>query len=132
LASDARPKGEWIDGRQVNVCEAEETVVPKFMVVGSYTPEGAKGLAKEGATARRAAIAEDAESVGGKVEAVYFAFGSDDFYIVLDLPDSAAAAAISVAANQTGTVTSRTILLMTPEEMDAALKRNVRFRPPGA
>jgi uncharacterized protein with GYD domain len=132
LASDARPRGEWIDGRQVNVCEAEETVMPKFMVVGSYTHEGAKGLAKEGATARRAAIAEAAESVGGKVEAVYFAFGSDDFYVVLDLPDSAAAAAISVKANQTGTVTSRTVLLMTPEEMDAALKRNVRFRPPGA
>src|SRR5215472_15551625 len=106
--------------------------MPKFMVIGSYKHEGAKGLAKEGGTARRASIAEAVESVGGKVEAVYFAFGADDFFIVLDLPDSAAMAAIALAAHQTGTVTSRAILLMTPEEMDAALKKNVRFRPPGA
>jgi uncharacterized protein with GYD domain len=106
--------------------------MPKFMVIGNYTHEGAKGLAKEGGTARRTAIAEAAESVGGKVEAVYFAFGADDFFVVLDLPDSATAAAISVAAHQTGTVTSRMILLMTPEEMDAAAKKNVQFRPPGA
>jgi uncharacterized protein with GYD domain len=107
-------------------------VMPKFMVVGSYTPEGAKGLAKEGGTGRRAAIAQAAESVGGKVEAVYFAFGADDFFIVLDLPDSAAAAAIAVKAAETGTVASRMILLMTPEEMDAAVAKTVRFRPPGA
>jgi uncharacterized protein with GYD domain len=106
--------------------------MPKFMVVGSYTPEGAKGLAKEGGTGRRAAITEAVESVGGKVEAVYFAFGADDFFVVLDLPDSSAAAAISVKAAQTGTVASRMILLMTPEEMDAAVAKSVKFRPPGA
>ena len=106
--------------------------MPRFMVVGRYTPEGAKGLAKEGGTGRRTAIAEAVESVGGKVEAVYFAFGADDFFVVLDLPDSAAAAAISVKAAQTGTVASRMILLMTPEEMDAAVAKNVKFRPPGA
>ncbi len=70
--------------------------------------------------------------VGGKVEAVYFAFGEDDFFIVLDLPDSAAAAAFAIKAAQTGMVTSRMILLMSPEEMDAAIARNVKFRPPGA
>ena len=87
-----------------NVGQSEETVMPKFMVVGSYTQEGAKGVAKEGGTARRAAITKAAESVGGKVEAVYFAFGENDFYVVLDLPDSAAAAALSMRANQTGMV----------------------------
>jgi uncharacterized protein with GYD domain len=106
--------------------------MPKFMVVGSYTSEGAKGLAKEGGTGRRAAITEAVESVGGKVEAVYFAFGADDFFVVLDLPDSSAAAAIAVKAAQSGTVASRMILLMTPEEMDAAVAKNVKFRPPGA
>jgi uncharacterized protein with GYD domain len=106
--------------------------MPKFMVVGTYTHEGARGLAKDGGTGRRAAIAEAVESVGGKVEAVYFAFGADDFFIVLDLPDSEAMAAIALTAHQTGMVTSRAILLMTPEEMDAALKKTVRFRPPGA
>jgi uncharacterized protein with GYD domain len=127
-------RGEWerTDGRYADVGELEETVMPKFMVVGSYTPEGAKGLAKEGGTGRRSAIMEAVESVGGKVEAVYFAFGADDFFIVLDLPDHAAAAAIAVKAAESGTVASRMVLLMTPEEMDAAVAKNVKFRPPGA
>jgi uncharacterized protein with GYD domain len=106
-------------------------VMPKFMFVGSYTHQGAKGLAKEGGTARRAAVAKAAESVGGKLDALYFGFGADDFYVLLDLPDSAAATAISVNANQTGTVTGRTISLVTPEEMDAALKMHVQYRAPG-
>jgi uncharacterized protein with GYD domain len=105
--------------------------MPKFMFTGSYTQEGAKGLAKEGGTARREAVAKMAESVGGKLDAVYFAFGADDFYVILDLPDTAAAAAISVKASQTGALTGRTIVLMTPEEMDAALKTTVRYRAPG-
>jgi len=88
-------------------------------------------VAREGGTARGAAITKAAESVGGKVEAVYFAFGENDFYVVLDLPDSGTAAAISMKANQTGTVKSNTVLLMTPEELDAALKKNVQYRAPG-
>jgi uncharacterized protein with GYD domain len=106
--------------------------MPKYLCIGSYSHDGAKGLAKEGAASRRAAVAKTAESVGGKLEAFYFAFGSDDFYITLDLPDNAAAAAIASTAAQSGAVSSRMIVLMTPEEMDTALKTTVQFRPPGA
>ena len=106
--------------------------MPKFMVIGSYTDQGAKGFAKEGGTARREAVAKAVESVGGKVEAVYFAFGENDFFIVIDVPDSAAAAAIAVTAKASGAVTSKMVLLMTPEEVDAALKKHVQFRAPGA
>ena len=106
--------------------------MPKFLFIGSYTQEGARGLAKEGAVGRRAAVAKLAESVGGKLDAFYYGFGADDFYITVDLPDNAAAAAIAVAAGQSGAVSSRTIALMTAEEMDAALKKSVHFRPPGA
>lgn len=106
--------------------------MPKFMVVGSYTDQGAKGFAKEGGTARREATAKAVESVGGKVEAMYFAFGENDFFIVIDVPDSAAAAAVAVTAKESGAVTSKMVLLMTPEEVDAALKKHVQFRAPGA
>ena len=104
----------------------------KFMLVANYTHEGTKGLAKEGATARRAAFAKAVEGLGGKVDAAYFAFGEDDVFAVVDLPDAASAAALSVSMNQTGVITARTILLMTPEEMDAALKKTVQYRAPGA
>ena len=50
---------------------------------------------------------------------------------MLDLPDAAAATAISVAANLSGAVMSKTVVLMTPEEIDAALKKHVQYRAPG-
>lgn len=106
--------------------------MPKFMLVVNYTHEGTKALAKEGATARRAAFAKAVEGLGGKVEAAYFAFGADDIFTVVDLPDAASAAALSVSMNKTGVITTRTILLMTTEEMDAALKKTVQYRAPGA
>jgi uncharacterized protein with GYD domain len=105
--------------------------MPKFMLIASYTHEGTKGLAKEGAIARRAAFAKAVEGLGGKVDAAYFAFGEADIFSVLDLPDAAAAAALSVNMNKTGAITSRTILLLTPEEMEAALKKTVQYRAPG-
>jgi uncharacterized protein with GYD domain len=105
--------------------------MPKYLFVGSYTHEGAKGLAKDGGTGRRAAISKTAEGLGGKLEAVYFGFGADDYYVIMDLPDSSTAAAVSLAVAQTGAATGRTIVLMTPEEMDAAAKKTVHYRPPG-
>ena len=106
--------------------------MPKFMLVASYTHEGAKGLAKEGAIARRAAFAKAVEGLGGKLDAAYYAFGEHDIFAVLDLPDTAAATALSVNMNKTGAITARTILLITPEEMEAALKKSVEYRAPGA
>jgi uncharacterized protein with GYD domain len=105
--------------------------MPKYLVEARYTTEGAKGLAREGGSSRRAAIAKVAESVGGKLEAVYFALGDIDAFIILDLPDNISAAAVSLAANQSGFLASKTIVLLTPEEMDKAAKKTVEFRAPG-
>ena len=106
--------------------------MPKYLVEARYTAEGAKGLMREGGSGRRAAVAKTVESVGGKLEAVYFAFGDVDVYIIADLPDNVSAAAVSLAANQTGFIASKTIVLMTPEEMDQATKKTTAFRPPGS
>jgi uncharacterized protein with GYD domain len=106
--------------------------MPKYLVEARYTAEGAKGLLREGGSGRRAAIAKTVESVGGKLEAAYFAFGDVDVYIIVDLPDNISAAAVSLAANQTGFIASKTIVLMTPEEMDQATKKTIGFRPPGS
>jgi uncharacterized protein with GYD domain len=105
--------------------------MPKYLVEARYTAEGIKGLAREGGSSRRAAIARAVESVGGKLEQAYFAFGEIDAYIVVDLPDNVSAAAVSLAANQTGFITSKIVVLLSPEEMDAASKKKVEFRPPG-
>ncbi len=105
--------------------------MPKYLVEARYTTEGAKGLAREGGSGRRAAIAKTLESAGGKLEAVYFAFGDVDVYIIVDLPDNVSAAAVSLAANQTGFLASKTIVLLTTDEMDQAVKKKIDFRPPG-
>jgi uncharacterized protein with GYD domain len=103
----------------------------KYLLEARYTVEGAKGVAKEGGTGRRAAIAKMAEGLGGKLEALYFAFGDVDAYVIVDLPDATAAAAVALAANQSGAVAVKTVVLLTPEEMDNAAKRTVNFRPAG-
>lgn len=106
--------------------------MPKFMVKASYNSDGARGLLKEGGTARRAAVQKLIESLGGKVEAFYFSYGEDDAYIITDMPDAAAGIAISLAVNGSGAVRLSTIPLITPEELDAACKKTVNYRAPGS
>src|SRR5439155_20890034 len=99
--------------------------------MGSYTATGAAGLRKEGGTGRRAATEQLLSSLGGKTEAYYFTFGSDDFLLIADLPGNVQAAAGSLAASSSGGVTVRTTVLLTPEEMDAATKQSTTYRAPG-
>jgi uncharacterized protein with GYD domain len=106
--------------------------MPKFLIKASYTADGARGLMKEGGTARRALVEKLVQGLGGKVEAFYFAYGEADAYIITDVPDAAAGIAISLAVNASGAVRLATIPLITPEEIDAASKKVVAYRAPGA
>ena len=106
--------------------------MPKFMVRASYTPEGARGLLKEGGTGRRAAVSKLVEGLGGKVEAFYFAFGEHDAYVITDFPDPNVGVALSLAVNASGAVKTSLVPLITPEEMDSASKRPVAYKAPGA
>ena len=105
----------------------------KFLLVASYSPEGAKGVLKDGGSARRIAAEKAAAGVGGRVEAFYFSFGSEDAYVIVDFPDNASAAAASLAISSSGVVGTRTVVLLTPEEMDDAAEKSgaIEYRPPG-
>jgi uncharacterized protein with GYD domain len=105
--------------------------VPKYLWKASYTQSGVKGVAKEGGSARVEAVKQATESVGGTLEAFYFAFGENDAYVIADLPDNATAAAIAITVNGAGGATVETVPLLTPEEVDEATKKNVDFRPAG-
>ena len=104
--------------------------MPKYLFIGSYTAEGARGVLKEGGTGRRGAVLDLMASLGGKVEGYYFAFGSDDVYIIVDLPSQAAAAAASLAVAASDAASLRTVVLLTPEELDAAIKLPATYRAP--
>jgi uncharacterized protein with GYD domain len=104
----------------------------KYLIKASYSAEGTKGLLKEGGSGRAGAVDQLIQSVGGKVEAFYFAFGENDVYVIADLPDNASAAAVAAAVGSAGALSSyETVVLLTPAEVDEAVKKAVSYRPPG-
>lgn len=106
--------------------------MPKYLIQASYTQEGVRGVQSAGGSSRRDAVAQVAESVGGRLETFYFAFGDPDTYVIVDLPNNETAAAVALTVNAAGGATTKTVVLLTPEEVDAAAKRSVDYRPPGA
>jgi uncharacterized protein with GYD domain len=106
--------------------------VPKYMIEATYTQSGAQGLLKEGGSGRRAAVEKVAQGLGGTVESFYYAFGKTDAYVIVDLPDDTTAVAIAMAINASGAATLSTVQLLTPEDVDAAAKKSVGYRAPGA
>ena len=103
----------------------------KYLITGSYTPDGAKGVLAKGGSDRRAAVEKLAESVGGTVDVFYFAFGGDDIVTIIDAPDNESIAAVTMTVGASGMVDIRTTVLLTPEEVDRAAQKSVSYRGPG-
>lgn len=106
--------------------------MPKYLMQASYTPEGLKGLAKDTAAGRKAAVQAALRNAKCKLECFYFAFGADDVVLLVDAPDNITAAAISLTTASTGMVRIRTTPLLTVEEVDQALALPTKYRAPGA
>ena len=105
----------------------------KYLIKASYSPEGLKGLAAKGGSARADAIAKLAAGVGGSMESFYFTFGSDDVVVIVDAPSNEALAAIAATVGQTGALSSyETVVLLTPQEIDEAMTMSVDYSPPGS
>jgi uncharacterized protein with GYD domain len=105
--------------------------MPKYLFQGSYIGDGLKGLLKEGGSKRVEAAKHLFESLGGKLESFYFAFGKDDIFVVFELPDHVSAIAVSLVINASGAANGKVTVLLTPEELDQASKKSVSYRPPG-
>lgn len=104
----------------------------KYLIKASYTSDGIRGLMKEGGSARRANLEKLIAGLGGRLEAFYYAYGGADVYGISDLPDATTGIALSLAVNASGAVRLETIPLITPEEVDAACKKTIAYRAPGA
>jgi uncharacterized protein with GYD domain len=105
--------------------------MPKYMIQASYAAEGAKWVLKEGGSSNRDMIGLLVEGLGGSMESLYFAFGEADVYVIVDLPDNSSAAALALAVNSSAATNLKTVVLLTPEEVDEATKKSVGYRPPG-
>jgi uncharacterized protein with GYD domain len=105
--------------------------MPTYLVEADYLSEGMQGVLKEGGSGRRAAVEELFKSLGGRLEAFYFSFGTHDVFIIGELPDNAAAAALVIRVNAAGAAKCKTMVLLTPQEIDEAVKKSSVYRPPG-
>ncbi|MGE0059526.1 MAG: GYD domain-containing protein [Dehalococcoidia bacterium] len=106
--------------------------MPKYLAKAKYTaPEGVKGLLADGGSVRVKAVTDLIESVGGKLESFYFAFGETDAYIVLEVPDATTGAALSLIVGASGLATVEVVQLLTPAELDEAVKKSPRYDAPG-
>jgi uncharacterized protein with GYD domain len=105
--------------------------MPKYLLKASYNAEGVRGVMKEGGTKREAAARALVESLGGKIEAFYFAHGEADAIVICDFPNQASGLAAVMAVNASGLVTGTTIPLITSAEVDAAAKMTGTYRAPG-
>ena len=106
--------------------------MPLYLWEASYTADGTKGLIKDGGTKRREFVKQMMEKLGGRLHAFYFAFGHADVVGIAEFPDQTSAMALSLAVNASGVVHFHSTALVTPEEVDAATKKQVGYRPPGA
>jgi uncharacterized protein with GYD domain len=105
--------------------------MPKYLIEASYTAEGLKGLQKDKASGRKAAVQSALDGLGGKLDALYYALGEHDAIAIVDLPDTASVTALSVAVSASGLVRTKTTALLTVEEADQAFAKSVSYRAPG-
>lgn len=105
--------------------------MPKYLIQFSYTEEGLRGLIKEGGSKRREAVEQLVKGLGAKLEAYYFAYGEYDGIAIVDGKDAVSGVSGLLAINGSGAVKTKTTVLITPEEIDQAIKKVPGFRAPG-
>ena len=104
----------------------------KYLLSGNYTVEGTKGLIKDGGSSRKAAIEKMAAAVDGTLDFLYYGAGSPHYYCIFNVPNKLAASAIGAAIVGAGWVTiTECVELLTPAEMDEAVKKVPAYRAPG-
>ena len=106
-------------------------MMAKYLFQAVYTAKGLEGLLKEGGSKRRQAVEQAVKSLGGTLEAFYYTFGDTDVFGLVDLPDNVSAATFSFLVTAAGGATVKTIVLMTPEEVDQATQKTLDYRAPG-
>ena len=103
--------------------------MPRFLVIARYEAQGARAVMAAGGSARRSAFEHAVLDLEGRLESFDFALGDADVYAVVELPDSAAAAALSLTISGGGVATVRTVVLLTPAEVDRAAQLHPDYAP---
>jgi uncharacterized protein with GYD domain len=106
--------------------------MPTYMFQGSYTSASIAAMAKKPED-RSVAVRKLVDSLGGKLEGFWLAFGENDFVGIVQVPDSETAAAFALAAAAGGGVHNfKTVQLLTWAEGMNAFKKagGAKYQPP--
>ena len=105
----------------------------RYITLARYTPEGAKAVLKESATAREAAIRRLFEASGGKLEAMYWMSGKYNVVTIGDISDDATGAVLQLAVQSAGFAGEfETIPLLSADDVDKARAKATYYKPPSA
>jgi uncharacterized protein with GYD domain len=104
----------------------------RYLYKVSYSKEGMQGVMRQGAADRQAFIEKLASEVGGSITSFDFAFGDTDVYVMADMPDHVTAAAIATAVSASGAASIETVVLLSADDIDRAIAKDVPYKPPGA
>ena len=116
----------------MQLLEGKGDGMARYLLEVSYTPTGVQGVMKEGGSSRRDMIAKLLADVGGTLESFDFVFGEDDVVTIIDVPDHATVAALSMTVGASGAAHVKTRPLIAAEEIDRATKMSIGYRAPGA
>jgi len=105
--------------------------MPKFLIEALYSAEGLRGLAKDKASGREAAVRDALQALGGKLDSLFYALGESDVFVICECPDHVTAASLALAVSASGLVRTKTIPLLTVAEVDRALAMQGKYRQPG-
>ena len=106
--------------------------MPLYLSRFRYTPETWARLISKPEDRRKAAQTY-IESVGGKLQGFWYAFGTHDGYTLWEAPDNVSMAAVALAIGGGGALSSieTTVLMSVDDTMDALRKAGeVQYRPP--
>ena len=105
----------------------------KYLIKSFLLPRRPQGRHGQGRLGTRRSNGQRAAGVGGSVDGVYFSFGSDDLFAIVEAPSHEAMAAIAGTVGQTGALSNyETVVLLTPSQIDDAANMSVDYSPPGS
>jgi uncharacterized protein with GYD domain len=106
----------------------------KFVVFFTFRGETIKNM-MDRPSDRAAVVSALCQEAGGSMEAYYLMFGPHDGFVIADVPNSAAAAAISLAVSSTGAFSHiDTHELIAPSDLNDILETasNLTYSAPGS
>ncbi len=105
--------------------------MPMYLGRFKYSAEAIKAMI-ENPQDRSAAARQAAESLGCKLQGIWWSLGERDGVFLLEAPDNVAVAALSMAVGASGQITTETTALLDMNEAQDAMRRAAaaEFQPP--